>query len=205
MKRHGPTAGTPLVVSVLMLVAITAPLAFAADWDSGRTYYYPGVTEPGTRGAGGQAGYGTGSFRPREPSEGRPPTWAGGGSPYEWAPDRPAATESPAWGGVAPGQWSESRPVQPQPPSQYRFRPVPEDKSRPQDDAPRFRPDADLARRSQRYWGVPGQEPSQFGGGPAAIFRPLREEAEGTRAEPPPPALPEYPPWGGPGAGYFPY
>jgi hypothetical protein len=190
-----------------LLLAATASLG--EDWDAGRTYYYPPGNQSGGQPAGG---YDYGDFRPREPapSQGRTPSGSGGG--YDWSPQFPDGAAGAPWDS-APGRWSEPRPSRPdQPLNQYRFRPRPDDKAKERDDAPRFRPDADLARRSQRYWGVPGQEPGDYGGAPGAIFRPLRPEAGQTTSPvapdpgPPPalpPALPVYPGFGGPG--YYPY
>lgn len=190
----------------LLLVA-TASLG--ADWDAGRTYYYPPGEQSGGRQTGG---YDYGDFRPREPApgQGRAPSGSGGG--YDWTPQFPDGGAGAPWDS-APGRWSEPRPSRPdQPLNQYRFRPRPDDKTKERDDAPRFRPDADLARRSQRYWGVPGQDPADYGGAPGAIFRPLRPEAgpaTGPAAPDPalppalPPPLPAYPGFGGPG--YYPY
>lgn len=186
------------------LLAATA--SFGADWDAGRTYYYP----PGAQTGDQQfRGYDYGDFRPQElaPGQGRAPSGSSAG--YGWSPQSSPGNAGGGWDST-PGRWSGPRPSHPdQPPSQYRFRPRPDDKTQKRDDAPRFRPDADLARRSQRYWGVPGQDPAEYGGAPGAVFRPLRPEAEQTSKPAPPdpelpPALPPpYPGFGGPG--YYPY
>lgn len=203
MKRHGPIA-----IALLAFLAV-GPAAFGAEGRSGQPYYYPNSSDRDTRVFGTQQSYDSGSFRPREfpigGAQGRT-----NGSGYTRAPQAPDAAGAAAWNGGAQGYWSEPRAVQPdQPMTQYRFRPRAEDKTKERDDSPRYRPDPDLARRSQRYWGVPGQEPSTYGGGPAVIFRPLRPEQEAMEKQAPPPAYPAaIPPWpgnqswGGPGYGY---
>lgn len=189
---------------------LAATVSLGADRDAGRTYYYP----PGEQAAGQPSGgHDYGDFRPRQfaPShQGRTPSGSGAG--YDWSPQSPAGGAGASWDSP-PGRWSEPRPSRPdQPLNQYRFRPRPDDKTLERDDAPRFRPDADLSRRSQRYWGVPGQDPADYGGAPGAVFRPLRPEADQTTNPAPPdpglppalpPALPPYPGYGGPG--YYPY
>jgi len=194
----------PVVFAPFCGFLLFATASFGADWDTGRAYYYP----PGGQG-GGQApgGYDYGDFRPREFESGQAGTPFGSGAGYDRSPKSSTGGAATPWDS-APGRWSEPRPSRPdQPLSQYRFRPRPDDKAKEQDNAPRFRPDADLARRSQRYWGVPGQDSADYGGAPGAVFRPLRPEAD-QAAKPPDPGLPPelpppYPGFGGPG--YYPY
>ncbi len=207
MKQFGPVAITSLLCFLL-----SAPVVVAKDWDSGRTYYYPPGTSEGDPSRGQARSYDYGDFRPREFTSGQERTQPGGGPVYDRAPQS-ATAPGGSWNGHASGQWSEPRPTRPDRPlGQYRFRPRADDKALEQSDAPRFRPDADLSRRSQRYWGVPGQDPADYGGAPGMIFRPLRPETDQTvgAAKPDPgvppalpPALPGYAPWGEPG--YYPY
>jgi hypothetical protein len=76
---------------------------------------------------------------------------------------------------------------------QYRFRRRPEDRAAEPQDALKYRPDPDLARRSYQNWGVPGQEWSDAARGPAVIFRPQDGESTASRRSQPGPALPEPP------------
>jgi hypothetical protein len=132
-----------------------------------------------------------------------------------WSPYAAGTGNDPVWGASAYSFRGDSGSGQGgRPGADYRFRPRPEDKSTRADEGLRYRPDPDLARRSQQFWGVPGQDPALYGSGPAPVFRPLQPEREPTgRAstggvqtygEPAPPAWSAYPM--GPSAGYgYPY
>jgi hypothetical protein len=188
--------------------------ASAADRGAGTAYYSPGASSPGAGAYGAAAGPTGGNFRPTDSFGGQ---WSGQpGAGSTWSP---AAGGSPsggasAWDGSGYGFRGDAGSGQTgRPGGDYRFRPRPDDKATRTDDAPRYRPDPELARRSQQFWGVPGQDPSLYGGGPSPVFRPLqpeREQAGRPAASGPgygestPPAWPAYPV--APSAGYgYPY
>jgi hypothetical protein len=187
---------------------------FAAERGAGTTYLYPGGPPSGSAsyGSGGPA---SGSFRPADPAMGPRQGQTGTTAGSTWSPYAAGTGSDPAWGGAAYGFRGDAGSGQGgRPATDYRFRPRPEDKSTRADEGLRYRPDADLSRRSQQFWGVPGQDPALYGSGPAPVFRPLQPEREPTgRAstggvqtfgEPAPPAWPAYPM--GPSAGYgYPY
>lgn len=207
MTNHRPTTTAVFLVCVAGAAAVNA-----ADWRSGSTTYHPGATTQSDAPFGPSPGYDVGTYRPHEypggqwqaaPGTNSEPGWAAGGSGQRGAQ---------GWSGQPQGYLTE--PGTGRPLSEYRFRQRAEDKVNKADDAPRYRPDPELSRRSQQFWGVPGQSPSEYGGAPGAVFRPLRPEQETSSkpvaptpryAEPgPPPSWSGYP--GGFPSGYgYPY
>lgn len=200
----------PLAALALLGLAAGPMPAGSADWASGS--YSPGASAQPADAFGRQQHYG-GTYRPIDSPSAhwQAPAGSGAGStgsPSTWDP-RGAAV----WNGEAQGLWTEPRPgASDRPLAEYRFRQRTEDKAQKTDDSPRFRPDPELTRRSQQSWGVPGQDPSHYGAGPRAVFRPLRPEQEQTSR----PATtgqysaPAQPPWSGypaaPPSGYgYPY
>lgn len=172
-------------------------LAISADWGAGSSY--PGAANQAGDSYSRQKGT-AGSYRP---TDGSTPTWqapAGTGSAATWSPI-PGGGQGggSAWHGQSQGHWGQSATGQPdRPPLDYRFRPRPEDRATKSDDAPRYRPDPELARRSQQFWGLPGQDPSTYGAGPGVVFRPLnpgQEQSGKPTAEPHRGDLAK-PPWG---------
>lgn len=188
--------------------------ASAAERGAGATYYQPGASYPRPDGYGTAPGPAAGTFRPTDSTAGSWPgqagSWVGSArSPYASSPG-----DASPWDGSAYGFRGDAVPGQGgRPAADYRFRPRPEDKATRTDEGLRYRPDPDLARRSQQFWGVPGQDPGLYGSGPAPVFRPLQPEREragrpssGGQAhgEPAPPAWSAYPM--APSAGYgYPY
>ncbi len=197
----------PAIAFVLVVGLLGWGAATAADWGSGSSYYYPGPSGQSGDPYGRQTGTGGGSYRPPE----------GASAPWQ-APAAPGS--APTWG-QGGGSFGGSQPQvyrgQPatgqsdRPATDYRFRLRPEDKGKKTDEGLRYRPDPELARRSQQFWGVPGQDPSNYGGGPGVVFRPLYTEKEqpGRSATGQKPSEAAQPPWGGhPGApayGGYPY
>lgn len=204
-----PAAGFLLVVGL-----IGGGLATAADWGAGSSYSPGGSGQAGDP-YGRQKGTG-GGYRPTEGSSAPWQAPAGTGSASSWPPTPASGQgEGSAWNGQSQGYRGQSATGQPDRPfTDYRFRQRPEDKTKKTDDAPRYRPDPELARRSQQFWGVPGQDPSAYGGGPGVVFRPLHPEQEqsgkgttgkyrGDPVQPPPASYPGAPAYGyGYGYGY---
>lgn len=202
-----------IALAVLTLLGGWSP-GFAAERGAGTTYLYPGSSSSGsaTYGSGGPA---SGGFRPADPAMGQRPGQTGTAAGTAWSPYAAGTGNDSAWGASAYGFRSDAGSGQGgRPATDYRFRPRPEDKSTRADEGLRYRPDADLARRSQQSWGVPGQDPALYGSGPGPVFRPLQSDREPTgRAstgsvqtygEPAPPAWSAYPM--APPAGYgYPY
>lgn len=153
---------------------------WAADWNSGSSYNYPGASGPAADVYGRYQQGAGGSYRPTDGASApwHAPTGTGAGATWSssaWAEGGGAS----AWNDQPQGYRGDSRAGQSERPlADYRFRQRPEDKAKMPDDALRYRPDPELARRSQQFWGVPGQDPSSFGGGPGVVFRPLRPEQE---------------------------
>lgn len=188
--------------------------SFAAERGAGTTHFYPAGSSFGSSTYGG-AGAASGGFRPADPAPGQWPGQTGAAAGPAWSPYAAGTGNDSAWGASAYSFRGDSGSAQGgRPATEYRFRPRPEDKATRADEGPRYRPDADLARRSQQFWGVPGQDPALYGSGPAPVFRPLQPEREQTgRAstgggrsygEPVPPAGWGYP--AGSSAGYgYPY
>jgi hypothetical protein len=192
---------------VVLLVAGQPVLA--ADRAAGTSYFYPGAPVQSGNSYSRQPAPAGGNYRPTDSAVGQ---WQGqgqqalgsssGGTPSAWGQGG-----TTTWYGQGTSGAAEAWPGQPAHlPSEYRFRPRPDDKSTKSDESLRYRPDPDLARRSQQSWGIPGQE-WQPGGAPGAIFRPLRpdEEPPGRSAK----TEQHYgqpPPWSGlpaaPGYGY---
>jgi hypothetical protein len=156
------------VVALALLALLSAATPLAADRGSGATRYYPdSSTQPGDA-YGRQQGYATGGYRPSDPAG---TSWQG----------QTGAGSASTFDGQAGGYAAEPRSGQSDRRfGEYRFRQRPEDKVKQPDNSPRYRPDPELARRSQQFWGVPGQDSSQYDGGPAPVFRPLRPEQEQT-------------------------
>ena len=193
----------PVAAPALLALLLAGQSALAADWSAGAQPYYPGPAV--------QPGHSGGSYRPTDSTTGQ----------WQWQPGAgsgSAQASLPIWGqggAYAPTGQPQAYPAEPwngrseRITGEYRFRPRPDDKAAKSDDSPRYRPDAELARRSQQFWGLPGQDSSQYGGAPGAVFRPLRPEQE--------PATtrqyggqPAGPPWSGlptaPSTGYgYPY
>lgn len=165
-----------------VLIAGGAPTSVpAADWTPGATHRYPGATAQALDGYAPAQGYGSGTYRPSDTGSGQWEWPIGGGYGAGGFPGPASDGGSSGWGGQSYGPSAGSRAGQTERPvGEYRFRQRPEDRASKSDDAPRFRPDPDLARRSQQSWGVPGHDPSQYGGGPAAVFRPLGPDEQKT-------------------------
>lgn len=196
----------PIAAAALLVLGAGGAQVYAADWKSGSAPNYSGApAQPDSYGR--QQGYGGGSYRPTDSGSTR---WQA----PTWAPSTAGQGGTSTWNDQPQGSWAEPRPGQAEFHSgQYRFRQRPEDKTKKADDSPRYRPDPELTRRSQQFWGVPGQDPSQYGGAPGAVFRPLRPEQEpSSKPAAPGPryAEPASPPWPGhsvaPFSGYgYPY
>lgn len=153
----------------------------AADWGTGSKYDYPGASARAGDAYGRQQGGAAGSYRPAEGSGG---SWqapgSGGSASSTWSPSTTwGQGGAAAWNGPSQGYRGPSTTGQAdRPAGDYRFRQRPEDKSKKTDEGLRYRPDPELSRRSQQFWGVPGQDPSTYGGGPGVVFRPLHPEPE---------------------------
>lgn len=226
-----------LATAFVVLGSFAGMLAFGADRASSSAYYYPGSAGSAGDAFARQQGAG-GTYRPAESSTAPWQAPAGAGASSTWRPD-PSWGQggASAWSGQGQGFQTQGQQAsgyqaqdyQPQgyggyqgpqavtgqgerPLGNYRFRQRAEDKAIKPDDSPRYRPDPELSRRSQQFWGVPGQDPSAYSAGPGIVFRPLRPEQEQSggsatgqyRGETAPPPLGGYP--GPPGYGYgYPY
>lgn len=200
-----------LLVALGWLLLLAGQPAIAADRTSGTAYLYPGASaQPGDL-HGRQPGFSGGSYRPTDPPTGQWQGQQGRGSGATGMPSVWGQGGATPWNGQPPSYEAEPWSGQPgRTTSDYRFRPRPEDKAAKGDASPRYRPDPELARRSQQFWGIPGEDWSS-GGASGAVFRPLRPEEQQTDRSATAeqyPGLPVTPTWSGmpaspvPGYGY---
>jgi hypothetical protein len=170
-----------VVALALLALLSTAARALAVDWGGGKTYDYQGSSTRSGDAYGRPQDQAAGSYRPGDAGGTSWQTQHGVGSMSAPPPATWGEGAASTWSGQTKGYATEPRSGQPDRRfGEYRFRQRPEDKAKQLDGSPRYRPDPELARRSQQLWGVPGQDPSQYGGGPAPVFRPLRPDQEQT-------------------------